>query len=165
MLGLILNNLMITFKEYFEIFCEMARPAKSFDDSSMNKAYGDSLKKFKKLGVQNANTFTIWDFIFKQLPEFFQDPKFLESKQKQSGTNLRIFVLHLLNRYADKVDWNQLAIDINNISKIENYISRPDRGNRHKGLNTIIPQEKKNNIMNKRHDKVANDIRDILKRY
>ena len=56
---------MITFKEYFELYCEMARPAKSFDDPMMNHAYAESLKKFKQMNIHNANTYVIWDFIFR----------------------------------------------------------------------------------------------------
>ncbi len=127
----------------FETYClaEMARPAKSFADLDMNNAYASSLKKFKVMGVDNANTFIIWDFIFRQLPEFFKQEKFIELKKKSGGTNMRIFVLDMLKSFPDKVNMHQLAADINDESKIRAYLDRPDRGNRHIGRVRADAQE------------------------
>lgn len=116
---------MINFKEYFELFCEMARPVKSFDDPKMNQAYGDSLKKFKQLGVNNANTYTIWDFIFKLLPRNLKTVEILSNRKKYSGTLQRNFILNLIRRNESVIDFDRLALDINNIEYIKLYINRP----------------------------------------
>lgn len=118
---------MITFKEYFELFVEMARPAKSFDDPVMNKAYADSLKKFKQLGIHNANTYTIWDFIFRLLPENIRTPEIEMKKKKAHGTFLRGFVTDFLLKNQEIINMNKLADDMNNINFIKSYIYRPIR--------------------------------------
>lgn len=122
---------MQTFQEYCLV--EMARPAKSFVDIDLNQSYASSLKKFKVMGVDNANTYIIWDFIFRLLPDFFKQEKFLNDKKKSSGTNQRGFVLALLTDHMDKIDARKLAQDMNDESKIRAYLDRPDRGNRHIG--------------------------------
>lgn len=123
---------MITFAEYV-VLAEMARPAKSFSDTSMNQAYAEALRKFKAMGVDNANTYIIWDFMFRQLPEFFQQPQFTEARKKASGTNQRLFVQDIVSKFADRINFRQWASDINDESKIRAYLDRSDRGNRHIG--------------------------------
>ncbi len=122
---------MISFEEY--IMLEMARPASSFADVDMNTAYSNALKAFKQMGIDNANTYIIWDFMFRQLPEFFKTPEILEARKKASGTNQRKFVLDLVKRHPQQVDLLQWARDINDETKIRAYIDRPDKGNRHFG--------------------------------
>lgn len=122
---------MKTFIEY--CLTEMARPAKSFVNIDLNHAYASSLKKFKSMGIDNANTYIVWDFIFRLLPEFFKQEQFLTMKRKASGTKQRLFVLDLFANYMHKIDAHKLAIDMNDESKIRAYLDRSDRGNRHIG--------------------------------
>lgn len=122
---------MKSFKQY--CLAEMARPAKSFDNLDMNSAYAQALKMFKAMGIDNANTFTIWDFMFKQLPTFFHSREITEEKKKAFGSDLRRFVLHLLAQYPEQVNLIQWARDITDEQKIRAYIDRPDKGNRHFG--------------------------------
>lgn len=123
---------MKSFKEY--MLSEMARPAKSFDNLDLNSAYSDSLKIFKQLGIDNANTYTIWDFIFRQLPDFFHQEQFINQKKKSGGTLQRNFVLNLFKSYPDKIDYPSLIMDMVDREKIQDYINRSERGNRHKGM-------------------------------
>jgi hypothetical protein len=139
---------MKTFQEY--CLLEMARPAKSFADVNLNNAYAQSLKMFKALGVDNANTYTAWDFMFRQLPEFFQQPEILNARKKAGGAKQRNFVTNLLLNHMDKIDANQLARDITDESKIRAYIDRPDRGNRHQGV--INSQKYFNDITSSRRE-------------
>jgi hypothetical protein len=129
---------MKSFKQH--VLLEMARPAKSFDNLDLNSTYSDSLKIFKKLGIDNANTFTIWDFIFRQLPEFFHQEQFLVKKKKASGTLLRIFILDLFKNYSDKINIPSLILDMTDVEKIQDYINRPNRGNRHNGMMNKLDQ-------------------------
>lgn len=124
---------MITFKEYFELFVEMARPAKSFDDPMMNEAYTNSLKKFKQMNIHNANTYVIWDFIFRLLPDNLKTPDIIAARKKASGTYQRNFVLDFINKHKNWIDFNQLSSDMNNVDYIRKYINKEDIGNRKQG--------------------------------
>lgn len=135
---------MKTFKEY--CLLEMARPASSFADLDMNQAYAESLKKFKGLGIDNVNTYIIWDFMFRQLPEFFHRPQFIEAKKKASGGQQRNFVLSLVKAHPDKVDFVQWGRAINDMSNIRAFIDREDRGNRHVGRVRADAQQVINNL-------------------
>lgn len=123
---------MKTFEEYYLV--EMARPASSFPDPFLNNGYAEALKKFKGLGVNNANTYTIWDFMFTQLPDVLKTPEVLALKKKKSGTLQRNFVLDLVHNNIPLIDTRKWVADFNDISKIQDYLNREDRGNRHKGM-------------------------------
>jgi hypothetical protein len=141
----------------FEEYClvEMARPAKSFVSIDLNQAYATSLKKFKAIGIDNANTYHIWDFIFRLLPDFFKQEQFIAAKKKHGGTALRTFVRDLLMNHMDKIDSHKLAIDMNDESKIRAYIDRPDKGNRHIGRVNVDAQHIINNLSPQRSSSLS----------
>lgn len=135
---------MKSFAEY--CLLEMARPASSFANLDMNQAYAESLKKFKGLGIDNVNTYVIWDFMFRLLPEFFHQPQFTEAKKKASGPKMRLFVLSLIKDHPDQVDLVKWGRDMNDMSKIRAFLDRTDRGNRHIGRVRADAQHVINNL-------------------
>ncbi len=125
---------MKTFEQHINaILLEMARPAKSFDDPFLNNAYSESLKKFKQMNIYNANTYTIWDFIFRLLPKEIKTPEMLEAKSKASGQYQRPFVQSIILTHKINIDTKKLAHDMNNFDYIKQYLNRSDVGNRQKG--------------------------------
>ena len=130
---------MKTFEEHFNlVILEMARPSTSFKDYAMNKAYVESLKKFRELNVFNANTFVIWDFIFRQLPENIKTPEIIQNRKKASGSLQRDFVLNLINNNLNSINFEDLAFRINDTSNISSYINRSDVGSRQQGKRNAI---------------------------
>lgn len=111
----------------------MARPAKSFADLSVNDAYANALKFFKLLGEHNANTYTIWDYMFWNIPQLANSDELVMAKKKHSGTKLRDFVRDSLKSL--QVPARDIIMALDNKEAIADYIKRPieQRGNRHKG--------------------------------
>lgn len=127
---------MIKFNDFY---LEMARPAKSFADSTVNSAYADALTFFRSMDEINPGTYTIWDYMFWNIPELAEDQELVNLKKKNHGTKLRDFVRDAL-KYKNVPSQDIISV-LSDREAMEMYASRSMavRGHRFKGkVNSIL---------------------------
>ena len=127
---------MISFEEYF---LEMARPAKSFADPTINSAYANALTFFRSMDEINPGTYTIWDYMFWNIPALAEDQELVDLKKKNHGTKLRDFVRDAL-KYKN-VPTQEILDVLTDRDAMTMYASRSMavRGYRFKGkVNAIL---------------------------
>lgn len=142
-IGAILNNVMSEFDElYKELMLEMARPVSILrHDYELQVAYGECLKIMRKYGETNAPTYTVWDYIWRCLPNSVKTEEVVAERNKNNNaTNLKHFIIDLIKKKLPLDIRGQLIKDLKNDSKIRNYVQRPvsDRGSRAKSENNIL---------------------------
>ena len=117
----------------------MARPAKSFDDPHVNSAYARALEFFRSMDEINPGTYTVWDYMFWNIPELAEDQKLVDLKKKHHGTTLRDFVRKSLT--YKNIPKQEVISVLSDKEAMTMYASRrmSVRGNRFKGkVNAIV---------------------------
>lgn len=117
-----------------------------FDDMSLRDAYKESYNIFLDLGFTTASTFAMWDFIYRLLPDSIKSPEVVTMKKKSYGTNLRPFVVKLINDNIDNIDIDELKLKMLDRELVNNYLKRQDYGYRRKGLLNKLSKEENREI-------------------
>jgi hypothetical protein len=119
---------------YHEILLEYRVSTHQLSDTSLKQAYNECYEIFKDLGFTTASTFAIWDYIYRNLPDKIKTQEVQQTKKKHYGTNLRPFVVNLINSNMAKINLKDLKSKMVDRELIKQYLDRNEYGNRRAGL-------------------------------
>jgi len=132
---------------YEEILLEYRSSPHQLSDMSLKQAYNECYAIFKDLGFTTASTFAIWDYIYRNLPDKIKTPEVQQSKKKHYGTNLRPFIVNLINSNMTKINLKDLKSKMLDRDLIKQYLDRNEYGNRRTGLLKKLSGESERDIV------------------